>query len=229
MNQIITILEDDERLHALEALRELAEAEERPIAANALRVFVVDPIRAWIGDNPDSARSDFAAGHELADYADELAERFSGNRMILPEYFERLDELWSKFQRAAGYGAAAVVVRDESKLLNWRAAGGRARKGKLSPFNQAVHALAKALRTRDAGKILDEMRADAHDESDLLDDLRARPENPVTLRFQEVPDATDEAARIDFVHTDTGREESRTVKTLKNNLSKLPDMLPMSG
>lgn len=219
LNAIISILEDDERQHAVLALRELAEAGERLAAARALRTFVVGPVNEWIADSADAARIDIAAGLQLANHAHDLAGRFEDDRIVVPEQLDRLDDLWRAFQAAAGYGAAALAVSNEAKQARWQTAGGKSRKGKVSPFKAAVLALAQRLGTRDAQAILDEMRADTCDESELLDDLRERRENPVMLRFQEVPEHAEDDEQILFVRTDNGEECARTVKTMKNYLS----------
>jgi len=102
---------------------------------------------------------------------------------------------------------------DAIKMEGWRKSGGDSRKGTRSPLRLAIEELSKRMGTRDLDKILAEIRKDAEGDSDLLDDLRGRSIEPVTVQFQEVDDVEE---KVRFLVA--GLEKERTFKRVKNIL-----------
>jgi hypothetical protein len=96
--------------------------------------------------------------------------------------------------RRALWGIALELRRevqpagDAIKRKVWSKTGGESRKGKRGPLRLAIEELSKRMGTRDFDQGLAEIRKDAEDDSDLMDDLRERRTVPVTVRFQEVDD-----------------------------------------
>lgn len=146
-------------------------------------------------------------------------------------YFQRLLVAYDSGDQSAiegwltatwlGAQTAGVIMPQASegaRFIRGRRLGGKSRSGQLSDFNHAVMRLADRLHTRDVDRILQEMRADCDEASDLLEDLRAHPSDPVRIRFVDVPDEPKETDTIAFIVVSTGEEHARTLKTMKNNL-----------
>lgn len=105
-------------------------------------------------------------------------------------------------------------ARDTIKRKVWSKTGGESRKGTRGPLRLAIEELSKRMGTRDFDQVLAEIRKDAEDDSDLMDDLRERRTVPVTVRFQEVDDVEE---KVRFLVA--GRELEREFKTVRNILA----------
>lgn len=228
-NEFESLLDPSERDHAVSVMREWVEmGDSGKAAAVTIERLIVCPLDWWIESQKGKRDTSIEAAAELCMYARDMAHRFKEGRSVYQERVGELDSKWTQFQVAMGYGAIAREVCAAEIKRRWQQSGGKAKKDRYGPFRWAVIRLAERLRSRSPEAVLKEMRADCNDESDVLDDLRCARDNPVVIRFNEVPEnAADDKGVICFVDVRTDKEDSRSIKVLKNYLA--PGMLPKSG
>ncbi|SIQ11352.1 hypothetical protein SAMN05421829_102336 [Aromatoleum tolulyticum] len=165
---------------------------------------LIAPARELISGQGDGERT--AAVLKFVECAEEVLYAVRYDRTLTGYHVDDLCAAWGRMlEQFAGMGGAVATGQKK---------GGSSRKGKLSPLNHAIERICEKLGTRDYAQVLDEIRLDTTEGSDLLDDLRAARENPVRVRFQEI-----EGDCVRYLDTVTQTEQSRSLKTLKNQLA----------
>lgn len=214
------LLEPDEREHAVSIMREWIEHGDGESCAATLERLIVGPLGDWIESQADTGNNLFDAARAMLWTTQAMANRFRhGRDPVTPEHVSDLNAKWQELQTLFGHLALIKIERRAGEQRRWRVKGGEARRGKFSPFRHAVQQLARKIGTRDFERVLDEIRRDCEEDSEVMDDLRAARTDPVEIRFQSVDEGEDKG-KIYFASVRNGKEEHRSIKTLRNYLNK---------